>query len=475
MTAENRCRLSYVVADFLSTNLAFMLFNVFRYYELPIAYQTFNSLGEFMSSQMLIAGQICFPLGMMLIYYMAGNYSEVYLRSRASELISTVFTSLVGTLLVIFIALINDLTLDRTRDYALFMVLFLLLFVLVYLPRMILTVRNHNKLRTGKVSFPTLIVGYASDPDMFRRQTEKMLPKIGMRPVAFIDHENRSDAIRNMFEIPVHDFKDIASVCESQQISNIIVIPHPEGIDRTMEVVAPLYALDRPVYIAADDMPAYAFRNQILNLKAEPYIDVTGGPLNASTMCSKRVADVVVSALALTVLAVPMALVGLMVKIDSRGPMFYKQKRIGRGRKEFEIIKLRTMNIDSEPDGTPALSSSGDKRVTRIGRVLRKYRIDEIPQLLNVLRGDMSLVGPRPERLYYVRQIALQEPGYPLVHRVRPGITSLGMVKYGYASTVEQMVIRSRYDLLYIDHISIVTDLKIILYTIRTIVAGRGV
>lgn len=475
MTTENRCRLTYIVADYLSTNIAVLLFNIFRYYDLPSAYQQFNTLSDFLLSIMPLAGQALFPLGMMLIYYMSGAYSEVYLRSRASELLSTIFSAFIGTLILIFVALINDLTLDKTRDYAMFIVLFLLLFGVVYIPRLILTVRNHRWVISGEVSFPTLIVGYGSAKELFRRQCDKLLPRIGMRLAGLIDYENGADGLGDISDCPVNNFSEIRDVCTRLNISQVIVIPHPDGLDRTLKVIAPLYDLGIPVYIAADGLPGYIFNKHILNLRAEPYIDVTGGRLNASTMCSKRVADICISALALAVVAIPVVIMGIAVKIDSRGPMFYRQRRVGRNKREFNIIKLRTMHTDSEADGHPALSHPGDQRVTRLGRVLRKYRLDELPQFFNVLRGDMSLVGPRPERPHFTREILQREPAYTLIHRIRPGITSLGMVKYGYASTIDDMVRRSQYDLLYLENVSIVTDLKIMLYTARTVLTGKGV
>lgn len=466
---------SYIVADFLSTNLAVFLFNVFRYYELPVAYQSFLSLGEFLVAPMLIAGQILFPLTMMLIYYMQGNYSRVYMRSRAGELLSTLYSALVGTLILVFVALINDLTLDRTRDYALFVVLFLFLFLIVYLPRLWLTCRNHKRLKTGDVFFPTLIVGHGSHPELFEAQARKMLPVLGMRPVGLVDYQNQSDRLAGLCGLPSFNFDDLEKVIARKHIRQLVVIPHPDGLDATASMISPLYGVGLPVYVAADNLPAYLFRKQILNLKAEPYIDVTGGRLNASTMCCKRVAGLFLSALTLAVMAVPMAVMAVAIKLDSSGPVFYRQKRVGRNGKEFNIIKLRTMREDSESDGRPALSHHGDRRVTRVGRILRKYRLDEFPQFFNVLRGDMSIVGPRPERDYFVKEIAAREPAYPLIHRLRPGITSLGMVKYGYASSIDEMVIRSQYDLLYLENVSIATDLKIILYTARTVITGKGV
>lgn len=132
------------------------------------------------------------------------------------------------------------------------------------------------------------------------------------------------------------------------------------------------------------------------------------------------------------------------------------------------------MTIDAESEG-PALSSLDDPRITRLGHYMRKYRLDELPQFWNVLKGDMSIVGPRPERDYYIKQIVARVPYYNLIHQVRPGITSWGMVKFGYASSVDQMIERLRYDLLYIDNVSLNVDLKIILYTVNTVITGKGV
>jgi lipopolysaccharide/colanic/teichoic acid biosynthesis glycosyltransferase len=133
------------------------------------------------------------------------------------------------------------------------------------------------------------------------------------------------------------------------------------------------------------------------------------------------------------------------------------------------------MRINAESESGPTLSNTNDNRITKIGHFLRKYRLDELPQFWNVIKGDMSLVGPRPEREYYIKQIITRAPYYALIHQVRPGITSWGMVKYGYASTVDAMIERLKYDLIYIENISMVVDLKILLYTINTVITGKGI
>jgi lipopolysaccharide/colanic/teichoic acid biosynthesis glycosyltransferase len=177
--------------------------------------------------------------------------------------------------------------------------------------------------------------------------------------------------------------------------------------------------------------------------------------------------------LALVLLSPLYALTILAVKLDSQGPAFYKQERIGKGGKVFNIIKFRSMQVNAEAAG-PLLSSDHDPRITRVGRFMRKVRLDEIPQFYNVFIGEMSLVGPRPERQHFIDQIVILAPHYTHLHKVRPGITSWGMVKYGYAENVEQMIRRMKYDLLYIENMSLLVDLKILIYTVLTVVQGRG-
>jgi lipopolysaccharide/colanic/teichoic acid biosynthesis glycosyltransferase len=169
-----------------------------------------------------------------------------------------------------------------------------------------------------------------------------------------------------------------------------------------------------------------------------------------------------------------MLYLALRVKRSSDGPIFYKQERIGLHGKPFNIIKFRTMYVSQKTD-TPKLASENDSRITPFGKVMRKYRLDELPQFFNVLKGDMSLVGPRPEQKFFIDKIIEKAPYYSLVHKVKPGITSWGMVMYGYADTVDKMIERLKFDIIYLENISLKIDLKILIYTILTIVKGKGV
>jgi lipopolysaccharide/colanic/teichoic acid biosynthesis glycosyltransferase len=188
----------------------------------------------------------------------------------------------------------------------------------------------------------------------------------------------------------------------------------------------------------------------------------------------KLLFDKVISLLALIFLSPLFLYLILRIKWDSKGPVIFLQERIGYRGKPFKIYKFRTMITDAEKHG-PQLSTEGDTRVTPFGAYMRKYRLDELPQFWNVLKGDMSLVGPRPERRYFIEKIIERAPHYALIQNVRPGITSLGMVKYGYAENVDQMLARLRYDMIYYRKKSLLLDIRILLLTIKTVVKGKGI
>lgn len=187
----------------------------------------------------------------------------------------------------------------------------------------------------------------------------------------------------------------------------------------------------------------------------------------------KRIFDVLL-AIAGTIILLPLILVtAIILKFSSKGSLFFLQERVGYKGKQFMICKFRSMYLTAEETG-PQLSSDEDDRVTIWGKIMRRWRLDELPQLWNILKGDMSIVGPRPERKYYIDQIIKSHPEYLNLLKLKPGLTSMGMVKFGYAENVEEMIERMRYDLIYIENPSLLLDIKIMLQSIKVVFAGKG-
>jgi exopolysaccharide biosynthesis polyprenyl glycosylphosphotransferase len=205
----------------------------------------------------------------------------------------------------------------------------------------------------------------------------------------------------------------------------------------------------------------------IINVNTSPFADT-------KVAFVKRTFDVIFSASVLIIGSPIYLIVALITKLSSNGPVFYSQERIGQWGKPFRIYKYRSMYVNSEK-GTPMLSQgSNDNRITPWGRLMRKTRLDELPQFYNVMVGDMSIVGPRPERQYFINQIISEEPDYLKLLSVKPGITSIGQVKYGYASNVQEMIDRFKYDIEYLDKGSLKTDLSVIIQTIKVVTLGKG-
>ena len=253
----------------------------------------------------------------------------------------------------------------------------------------------------------------------------------------------------------------------------LIAIERSEQNHILEEIINDLEALDVLIKVKPNNYDILAGKVKMKSIFEVPLVEIKHELMPLWQIATKRIFDVLIALTAVLLLSPLCLFVVLFIKLDSKGPIFFFQERVGINGKLFNIIKFRSMCVDAEKEG-PQLSGDDDARVTRWGRFMRRYRIDELPQFLNVLMGDMSMVGPRPERAHYADQIMERAPYYKHVRKVRPGITSWGMVRHGYASSVDEMIDRLRYDIIYIENLSLFNDLKVLIYTFKIVFQGRG-
>ncbi len=267
--------------------------------------------------------------------------------------------------------------------------------------------------------------------------------------------------------------EQLETVIEQENIEEVIIAIESSEHQKINDIINTISGKQVYIKIIPDLYDILSGTAKINHIIGTAFIEIPPTVLSEWEVITKRWFDVVFSLAALLVLAIPMFIVAAIIKLTSKGKVFYRQERIGQFGIPFKIIKFRSMYEDAERTG-PRLTTDNDSRITPIGLFMRKYRIDEVPQFINVLKGEMSIVGPRAERKFFAEQILTFAPYYKQIWKVKPGITSLGMVKFGYAGTVEEMLKRLKYDVLYIENMGMLLDIKVLIYTVITVVTGRG-
>ena len=457
----------YILSDFISASIAWLLFNVLRY-EVFAINEGASSLLSYLQYPMVCVGQLLIPLFWMILYYFSGYYNKPLEKSRLTEFFSTFITVLIGTLVVFFTLVLNDIPRSFRVYYELFFGLFGLQFLFTYIPRLILTQRNILRRERREFAMNVLVIGAGEKAVAIAKDLYRM----GYDIYGFIQ-EKKGAEVKVDPEWLLGTIEHIPSCMDSGQIDEIVLAIESKEDRDLLSILYSLYCYKCPIKVLADRMNMLS-KVKIRTIRGIPLVDVTDNNFSSAEQNIKYFLDKVSSLLALIILSPLLGYIAWRVKKDSEGPIFFKQERIGYLGRPFIIYKFRTMYMDAEQNG-PLLASDEDSSITPFGRIMRKYRLDELPQFWNVLKGDMSLVGPRPERKYFINEIVKTAPYYYLLHNVRPGITSLGMVKYGYAGSVEQMIERLEYDMLYYESMSLTLDLTILIYTIKTVITGKGV
>ena len=473
MNTDTRNRPLFVITDFLLSSVAWLIFSVIRFYTLAEV-NGFATLGSYLTFHTVLLGQLVIPLGMTGLYWLSGFYNNTFSKSRLEIVLTTFSSVLIGAVFIYFIIIVDDPIPDRLSNYVLMIIMIGIFITLILAGRLTVNHFIRKDIASGKLVKNMLIVGQADTVDYCYRRLRNDNRLSGIRIVGFILTDSASDAIKTPVGLPIHRLENIKKENYDLKADGLILATDRNRPDSLLQLVKLLYPFDIPLLLPSWSSFTPISKFKVKHIIGEPLTYISTPSFTESGRNVKRLVDVILSSLALVILSPVMLAMAVLVKRSSPGPVFFVQERIGRGRIPFKIYKFRTMIADSEPLG-PELSRDGDPRVTKPGHFMRKYRLDEIPQFWNVLKGDMSLVGPRPEREFYEKQIIARAPEYTLLHQLRPGLTSWGMVKYGYASSVDQMIERLDYDMIYLDNVSLLVDLKIMFYTLRTVLTGRGV
>ncbi len=463
--------LKYLFFDFIAASGAWALFFIYR--KIYIEPQLLGSYAEFELTPKFYLGLILIPAFWLTLYYISGYYRNIYRRSRLIELGQTLLTSLIGVVAIFFAFLLDDIIGSYKNYYSLFFTLLGLHFGLTFFFRIILTSRTKYNIQKRKIGFNTLIIGGDDKALKIYWELESQVKRSGMKVVGFVSVEERESYPLEKFIPKLGNLDKLSSVLKNHELEEVIIAIESSQHDLISHIITDLQNRTLTIWGIPDLYDLLSGNVKASGIYGSPLIKISNGLMPAWQENMKRLFDVVFSFFGFIVFLPFIVIISILIKAGSKGPILYRQTRVGRFGKPFTIYKFRTMINGAETNG-PELSSSKDSRITPIGQFLRRTHLDEIPQFYNVIIGEMSVVGPRPERQFYIDQIIQKAPYYIQLQKLRPGITSWGQVKYGYASNLEEMLERLTFDIVYLKNISLYIDFKILIYTIIACFKGNG-
>lgn len=467
----------YIIFDFLSAMVAWVLLFLFR--KIVLEQTDFEDVAQVYTDANFWIGICLVPLGWLALYTIQGTYMNVLRKSRLKEFQQTVIASVIGVVVIFFTLLLDDEVRTYGNYYLTFLFLLVIHFSLTYICRVIQTSHIVRCVHNRSIGFPTLLIGSHNKAYQTYLDLENQEKYSGNLFVGFVSVDNSQDTTTAESHLSavmpcLGTSEQVKSLIAQHNIEEVIIAVEDHEQAEIKQILRTLDGCGKVIIkITPDARDIILGMVRVDSIFHSPLITIDTRLMEEWQYSVKRMADIVLSAMALIILSPVFLFTAIMVKLSSPGPVFYAQERIGYQGKPFKMHKFRSMYVDAESCG-PALSRDNDPRITPWGQFMRKVRLDEIPQFYNVLKGTMSIVGYRPERQFYIDQIVKQCPEYLLLQRIKPGITSWGQVKYGYASSVDEMCERLKYDLLYLENMSITTDIKILIYTVGIIFQGRG-